>query len=451
LEKLNILITNHNNIDQAYPITDNRDIPIYRHPPIMKNNKDKPNMEYFNLIDYKEKHKEKYIVVLPNGPLNVYMEILQNFEKYIPQDIILDSQKGRVTWFITDFHECLDLYRPILYQLTDILKTKKIIIASAANFTLQQNLLIKKYLNFNHINNNNLLSWLTTEQDTDLFNQKIIKIKNKQLLIKKAVCYSHRFRFHRLIVTAWLMHQNYHKDTYLSFLNADKVTPYMIKKDPGWDHYKLNYLKPNAVKISKSPIIIQNEREEITIINDKLHNNILTWSYKDKAIAKVINPIQTLNSYFHIVLETYSDYHHEQNQNNLFKEIKKINPNITKDILVKLNSKAFVTEKSIKPFAMMQPFVIFGAPYQVRSLKEMGFNTFDKWIDHSYDIEIDDCRRMNLFLTELDRLFKIDEKTWSNLLFDMLPDLTFNYYKQLTYTKDFHSELIRTLHNVYYE
>lgn len=451
MEKLNILTTKRNNIDQAYPIIDERDIPIQRHPPLVKNNHSKPNTEYFNILNYKEKHNKKYIVVLPNGPLNVYMDVLENYEKYIPQDIILDSEQGRVTWLISDYHECLDLYRPVMYKITEILKTNKIIIASGANFSLQQNLLINKYLKFNHVNNNNLLGWLTTVQDINLMQQKSYRINNKQLLVKKAVCYNHRFRFHRFVVAAWLMNNNYHKSTYLSFLSSDQITPYIIKKDPGWEHYKVNYLKPMATKIAKQPIIIQNEQTEILLETDKYKSNAIVWAYKNKPISHIINPLHTLNSYFHIVLETFSDYKVEKNKSNLFNDIKKSNINITQDFLEQINTKAFVTEKSIKPLAMMQPFVIFGAPYQVKSLKEMGYKTFDNWIDHSYDIVHNDNKRMDLFLKELDRLFKIDEKTWSNMLFDMLPDLKFNYYKQLTYSKDFHSELIRTLHNVYYE
>jgi len=451
LEKLNILTTNHNNIVQVYPIIGERDIPIHQHPPLGKNNNSKPNTEYFNLLDYKEKTNKKYIVVLINGPINSYMNVLENYEKYIPKDIILDSEQGRVTWLISDYHECLDLYRPVLYKIIGILKTNKIIIASAANFSLQQNLLIKKYLNLHHVNNNNLVGWLTKVQDTKLMHQKNHRIINKHLLVKKAVCYNHRLRFHRLAVAAWLINNNYHKSTYLSFLSSNEITKYIIKNDSGWDHYKVNYLKPMALKVAKQPIVIQNEQPYIKFKTDIYKPDKIVCTHDNRQISQFINEAHTLNSYFHIVLETYSDYKSQKIKDNLFNEIKKNNTEITKDFLEQINSKAFVTEKSIKPLAMMQPFVIFGAPYQVRSLKEMGFNTFDKWIDHSYDIEIDDCRRMNLFLTELDRLFKIDEKTWSNLLFDMLPDLEFNYYKQLTYTKDFHSELIRTLHNVYYE
>jgi hypothetical protein len=42
----------------------------------------------------------------------------------------------------------------------------------------------------------------------------------------------------------------------------------------------------------------------------------------------------------------------------------------------------------------MNPFVIAGAPNCLKYLKELGFKTFDRWWDESYDQEEDHEKRM---------------------------------------------------------
>lgn len=55
----------------------------------------------------------------------------------------------------------------------------------------------------------------------------------------------------------------------------------------------------------------------------------------------------------------------------------------------------FITEKVEKCIAAGQPFIVVGTPGYLRKLKELGFKTFDKWWDESYDDESDDIKRLN--------------------------------------------------------
>jgi len=48
-----------------------------------------------------------------------------------------------------------------------------------------------------------------------------------------------------------------------------------------------------------------------------------------------------------------------------------------------------ITEKTDKSFFSLQPFIVFSAPFFLKKLKELGFKTFDKWWDESYDLEED--------------------------------------------------------------
>ncbi len=45
----------------------------------------------------------------------------------------------------------------------------------------------------------------------------------------------------------------------------------------------------------------------------------------------------------------------------------------------------FITEKTYKPIIYLQPFVLLATKHSLRWLKQQGYQTFDKWIDESYD------------------------------------------------------------------
>jgi len=49
------------------------------------------------------------------------------------------------------------------------------------------------------------------------------------------------------------------------------------------------------------------------------------------------------------------------------------------------NDAFFISEKIAKPLILGQPFVVFGGYQYLSHLKELGFCTFDKWLDETYD------------------------------------------------------------------
>ena len=54
----------------------------------------------------------------------------------------------------------------------------------------------------------------------------------------------------------------------------------------------------------------------------------------------------------------------------------------------------FITEKTDKCFTALHPFIMVSTPYFLKHLKELGFKTFDKWWDESYDEIEDDIIRL---------------------------------------------------------
>jgi len=85
-----------------------------------------------------------------------------------------------------------------------------------------------------------------------------------------------------------------------------------------------------------------------------------------------------------------------------------------------------LTEKIYKSIIALHPFMVIGNPRYLESLKKVGFKTFDKWIDESYDREMDYRKRASKILNELD---KFSDKTIEELKLirkEMLPTCEHN-------------------------
>jgi hypothetical protein len=103
-----------------------------------------------------------------------------------------------------------------------------------------------------------------------------------------------------------------------------------------------------------------------------------------------------LDSYIHIITET----------------------NFEKDI--------FPTEKLINPMVVLQPFILFGAPGYLTYIKELGFKTFDGFIDESYDNEYHSGKRFEMLCNEIDRLSKLSLEEIHNWYISIIPILEYN-------------------------
>ena len=73
---------------------------------------------------------------------------------------------------------------------------------------------------------------------------------------------------------------------------------------------------------------------------------------------------------------------------------------------------AFLTEKTFKPIRQGQPFVVFGTPNSLATLKRLGYRTFDQYIDNSYDQELNNTERFKLLLSSVKKLAGQDLHLW---------------------------------------
>jgi hypothetical protein len=86
----------------------------------------------------------------------------------------------------------------------------------------------------------------------------------------------------------------------------------------------------------------------------------------------------------------------------------------------------FFTEKTFKPIMFYQPFLLHSNPNSFDYLRDLGFKTFEKWIDQSYDQYIG-RKRFEAMLRVI-----LDMSSWSlekinDIYLDMLPILEYNH------------------------
>jgi hypothetical protein len=103
------------------------------------------------------------------------------------------------------------------------------------------------------------------------------------------------------------------------------------------------------------------------------------------------------NSYINIVMETYF-----------------------------FNNIIHITEKTYKPIAFMQPFILFAAPYGLQHIKDMGFKTFDAFWDESYDTETDHTIRFLKIAQEIKKISNWSQEMLDQFANDVRPILEFN-------------------------
>jgi hypothetical protein len=77
------------------------------------------------------------------------------------------------------------------------------------------------------------------------------------------------------------------------------------------------------------------------------------------------------------------------------------------------DQRVHLTEKILRSIACAHPFILAAGPGSLAVLKNYGFETFDPWIDESYDTEADHQTRLNLIVKEMHRInsLSLEEKT----------------------------------------
>ena len=100
------------------------------------------------------------------------------------------------------------------------------------------------------------------------------------------------------------------------------------------------------------------------------------------------------------------------------------------------DSRNHLTEKSLRPIACGQPFILAATPGSLKYLREYGFRTFDGYIDESYDCIQDPGKRLHAITQEMQRINKLSAKSKQQLISGMQSAVDHN--RQLFFSAEFH-------------
>jgi hypothetical protein len=100
--------------------------------------------------------------------------------------------------------------------------------------------------------------------------------------------------------------------------------------------------------------------------------------------------------------------------------------NITTETHFYNRETCFFSEKIFKPITMLQPFILVGSYESLKILRTMGYETFSTYINEEYDNEPDPEKRLNMIITEIDRLNKLSNDDMKNLVYDLKDILIHN-------------------------
>jgi hypothetical protein len=84
------------------------------------------------------------------------------------------------------------------------------------------------------------------------------------------------------------------------------------------------------------------------------------------------------------------------------------------------------SEKTLKPICYRIPFVLVAPPYTLVALKSLGYKTFDKWWDESYDLEEDHTLRMQKIFKVIDFINSLSDHQITEMYSEMKDTLDHN-------------------------
>lgn len=85
------------------------------------------------------------------------------------------------------------------------------------------------------------------------------------------------------------------------------------------------------------------------------------------------------------------------------------------------------SEKTIKPILAKKPFVLLAPPNTLKFLRQLGFKTFDKWWDESYDDITDHNIRLEKVYSIIEEIIKKPAEELQQVLIEMDEILKYNF------------------------
>jgi len=169
---------------------------------------------------------------------------------------------------------------------------------------------------------------------------------------KTFLCFNRRYSDHRLLFFMMTVKRNLIDKFYMSMAASQPESDRTFKTNAEYLIYK-----HNTYGLTNEDIDSCNSLLPLVLDND---------NFNRYPMETAVDPVEKFykNSLINIINETYF-----------------------------FNNIIHITEKTYKPIAFLQPFILLGAAGSLQHIKDMGFKTFGEFWDESYDTEIDDSIR----------------------------------------------------------
>jgi len=218
----------------------------------------------------------------------------------------------------------------------------------------------------------------------------------QQLREKKFLCVNRQERVHRLRTVDFLIKKDILKHSFVSCQLGDYAG--VLDKNVSFaaQNSKVEKYQDSAL----SDIVLSQDSK------DRLKNTLpLELDIKNYQYRAMANQLPSLESYFdqsYFSIVTEGDFSSATGKNQF-------------------------TEKVLKCFAFYHPFIVIGLPGTLELLREQGFLTFNSIIDESYDKILNDDKRLNAALAEIEKINRMNINELKNMYDDFFPILEHNY------------------------
>lgn len=118
------------------------------------------------------------------------------------------------------------------------------------------------------------------------------------------------------------------------------------------------------------------------------------------------------------ILPRFANHKYDHELNHYFSVVERVCDDLYKHSWVSLvvessfydyEANVFISEKTFKPIAAMQPFIIVGSRHTLKYLRKLGYKTFHPYIDESYD-DLPDNQRYLGIIESLQKIKAIEDK-----------------------------------------
>jgi hypothetical protein len=107
------------------------------------------------------------------------------------------------------------------------------------------------------------------------------------------------------------------------------------------------------------------------------------------------------------------------------------------------DSRIHLTEKILRPMACGHPFILAAGPRSLEYLRSYGFQTFEPWIDESYDQEHNSLRRLEKIINSMNKINSLGAEEFDHFLLEIRRIAEFN--KKHFFSNAFQHQVIEEL------